>query len=196
MKPQLPDKLRQISWEDSCVAWFWYFTLYSFGGFLLEVVYARVTHSAKPDRKCFLLLPLCPVYGLGALAILWVARLLAGRPLLTALAGGIAATAVEYAVDWLYERLLGISFWDYSDLPFNLNGRVCLPFTLAWSLLAFGLIYALHPAVAGLVEHIPAWLALPMGILLVTDAVSSARLLRQSGTTDCLRWYARSGKTP
>ena len=45
---------------------FWYFFLYSFVGFLFEVVYARATHSPKQDRKCLYLLPLCPVYGLGA----------------------------------------------------------------------------------------------------------------------------------
>ena len=46
--------------------WIWNFYLYSFFGFLLEVVYARLTRAKKRDRKCRLLLPLCPVYGLGA----------------------------------------------------------------------------------------------------------------------------------
>ena len=43
---------------------FWIFLIYSFLGFLIEVAYARVTGEAKRDRKCRLLLPLCPVYGL------------------------------------------------------------------------------------------------------------------------------------
>ena len=52
-----------------------------------------------------------------------------------ALWGGLAATAVEYAVHVLYDRLLGVRFWDYSQVRWNLRGRVCLPFSLAWSLL-------------------------------------------------------------
>ena len=45
---------------------FWQFLIYSFFGFLLEVVFARVTRAGKQDRKCMVLLPLCPVYGVGS----------------------------------------------------------------------------------------------------------------------------------
>ena len=48
----------------------WYGLIYSVLGFFLEVAFARVTRAAKQDRKCHLLLPVCPVYGLGAVAIL------------------------------------------------------------------------------------------------------------------------------
>ena len=47
----------------------WYLLCYSLLGFVGEVLYARLTHSAKPDRKCRLFLPLCPVYGIGAVVI-------------------------------------------------------------------------------------------------------------------------------
>ena len=49
---------------------FWLFLLYSLGGYGLEKLYAAVRRSPHRVRKCFLLLPLCPVYGLGALAVL------------------------------------------------------------------------------------------------------------------------------
>ena len=63
-------------------AWFWYFVLYSFLGFLVEVVFARITHNPKRDRKCLYFLPLCPVYGLGVLLMLALpaARFQTGRP--------------------------------------------------------------------------------------------------------------------
>ena len=47
---------------------FWLFLLYSFGGYLLEKLYAWARRSSHRVRKCFLLLPLCPVYGLALLA--------------------------------------------------------------------------------------------------------------------------------
>ena len=50
--------------------WLWIFWIYSFLGYGLEKVFAAATHSPNQGRKCFLLLPLCPVYGLGMLAVL------------------------------------------------------------------------------------------------------------------------------
>ena len=42
----------------------WLFWTYSFLGYLLEKAFAWLTRSPQQVRKCFLLLPLCPVYGL------------------------------------------------------------------------------------------------------------------------------------
>ena len=72
----------------------WYLLCYSLLGFVGEVLYARLTHSAKPDRKCRLFLPLCPVYGIGAVALtLALYRLRSRRELLiffvAALAGDL-----------------------------------------------------------------------------------------------------------
>ena len=52
----------------------WYFWLYSFLGFLLERAFAAATRAEHQARRCFLLLPLCPVYGLGMLAVLALPR--------------------------------------------------------------------------------------------------------------------------
>ena len=76
--------------------WIWYFIWYSFLGFLLEVGYARWT-GGRRDRKCLLLLPLCPVYGLGACVVLLLPPWVLERPLLLVVAGPevlIAAASV------------------------------------------------------------------------------------------------------
>lgn len=174
------------------MAWFWYFLLYSFLGFCLEVAFARATRAEKLDRKCFLLLPLCPVYGLGALGILASAQVVGRWPLLVAAAGGAAATAAEYAMGLFYERALGVSFWDYSALPWNVGGKVCLPFALAWAALSVGLVYLVHPAAVLLCGRIPAALAPTAAIVVLTDGIVSAYLLKTTGTTDSLKWYAPS----
>lgn len=83
------------------------FFLYSFLGFLIEVAYTRLCHHPKQDRKCLLFLPLCPVYGLGALAVLSLPALLLRRPLLVFLAGALVATLVEYVVAVFYEKGVG-----------------------------------------------------------------------------------------
>ena len=74
--------------------WFWYFLFYSFLGFLLEVGYAWWTGGSL-DRKCLLLLPLCPVYGLGACAVLLLPGAVLRSPVLLVVVGGLTATAVE-----------------------------------------------------------------------------------------------------
>lgn len=168
---------------------FWYFLLYSFLGFLLEVAFARVIRSPKRDRKCFLFLPLCPVYGLGALGILAAGEVWGNDPLLMALAGGVVATAAEYFMGMFYQRVLGVEFWDYSDLPLNLGGKVCLPFSVAWGVLALALVYLVHPRAAVLVSHIPVWLTPAAAILFLTDSAASMWLLKTTGSTDSLKWY-------
>ena len=168
---------------------FWYFFIYSFLGFLLEVAFARAIRSPKRDRKCFLLLPLCPVYGLGALGILAVGGLLGRWPLLVALAGGGAATAAEYAMGLLYQRVLGVEFWDYAGLPFNVGGKVCLPFSAAWSVLSLVLVYLVHPLTEALVARIPAGLTPAAAIFLLTDGALTCWLLKTTGSTDSLKWY-------
>ncbi len=169
--------------------WLWYFIIYSFLGFLLEVAFARLVGHPKRDRKCFLLLPLCPVYGLGACLIVLLASLGRG-PLWVAVAGGAAATGAELLMGAFYRFALGVEFWDYGHLPGSLGGLVCPQFSLCWTALALALVYGLHPAVARLAAGIPLWLAPPALIVLGADALVSCVALRQAGTTEVLRWYA------
>ena len=84
-------------------AWLWYFVLYSFLGFLVEVAFARVTRNPKKDRKCLYFLPLCPVYGLGALAILALPAVIRENPWLFFLGVALAASGNSVA------RMLGSS---------------------------------------------------------------------------------------
>ena len=167
---------------------FWYFIIYSFCGFLLEAAFARLTGAARWDRKCFILLPLCPVYGLGACLILLAASPARG-PLWVMAAGGLAATAAELAMGLFYRYILGVQFWDYAGMRGSIGGLICPAFSLCWSVLALALVYLVHPAVALLAERIPTGLATPALILLMSDAVVSCVALGRTGTTEILRWY-------
>ena len=169
--------------------WLWYFIIYSFCGFLLEVAFARLIGHPKRDRKCFLLLPLCPVYGLGACLILLTAPPEAG-PLWVMAAGGLAATAAELAMGLFYRHVLGVEFWDYTGMRGSIGGLICPGFSLCWSVLALALVYLVHPYTALLAARIPPGLAAPALILLGADALVSCAALRRTGGTEVLRWYA------
>ena len=170
---------------------FWIFLIYSFWGFLIEVAYARVTGEAKRDRKCRLLLPLCPVYGLGALGVQLLPEGVRAQPLLLFPAAVLVCTGAELLAGLFYEKVFLVSFWDYSHLPLHLGRHVCLRFSLYWGALTLMLYYLLHPAVAWLAAAIPSWAAPPAVALLCMDTVLTALLLRRTRNTGALRWYVR-----
>lgn len=159
----------------------WSFWAYSFFGYLLERGYAAATRAPQLPRKGFLLLPMCPVYGLGALAVLALPPALTDGFWPMALWGGLAATAVEYVVHLLYDRLLGVRFWDYTQVRGNLRGRVCLPFSLAWGLLAAAVLPAAQAALEPALASIPPAVTYAMLLVFTADSVVSLRLLRRTG---------------
>lgn len=164
--------------------WLWYFWIYSFLGWLVERAFAAASRSENRRRRGLLLLPLCPVYGLGMLAVLALPPM-GGAAL--ALWGGLAATAVEYAYHWTGERLLRVRFWDYSQVPGNLRGRVCLPFTLAWGALVWAAVRFLQPGIAALAAAIPPAAAYACLLGFTADAVCSLYFLRATGDLNAMR---------
>ena len=157
--------------------WFWIFMLYSFVGFIIEKLFATARNAEHRVRKCFLLLPLCPVYGFSLIAVLHLPEALRDTPWHIILYGGLTATAVEYAVHFLYDKLLGVMFWDYSDTKMDLNRRVCVPFSIVWGLLMWIALRYIQPwfdAVAGRISPAAAMIAV---LLLISDSFFSIRLL-------------------
>ena len=62
--------------------------------------------------------------------------------LLQCLCGALLITALEFTVGVADNLVMGWNVWDYSDMPLNLYGQICLPFTGLWFLLcipAFGI---------------------------------------------------------
>lgn len=170
------------------MSWFWYFLFYSFLGFLLEVLFAHFA-GVDPHRKCFRILPLCPVYGFGACSIVGAMGNITA-PLAIFLLGGGLATAWEYITATFYEDVLGVSFWDYSDVRWNLHGRVCLPFSIAWGLLSIPLVLWLHPRLAAVPFDPPLFVTALMALALGVDGLLTCALLLRSGTRDSLNWGA------
>ena len=173
--------------------WFWLFWFYSFLGYLLERMFAKVVRSEQQVRKCFLLLPLCPVYGLGMTVFLSLTRVEEYGFLSLALRGAVLTTLVEYAVHVFYEAAFGVRFWDYGDLPGSVWGRVCLPFSAVWGLLSAVSARYLQPTLLSLAAGIPPLLTYAALLVLTADAVCSAALLRQYRDTELLSIRALMG---
>ena len=77
------------------MTYFWYFLGYGFLGYLLEKLFAALTHAEHRVRKGFLLAPVCPVYGLAMCAVLALGADRIGPLWELALLCSITATAVS-----------------------------------------------------------------------------------------------------
>ena len=170
---------------------FWIFMTGNVVGFLLETVFALVTTHEFQVRVGLVFGPFIPVYGLGALAILLLPPLVRDSLPLLFPAAALVCTAVEYVTGLFYEKVFRVSFWDYSHLPLNLGGRVCLLFALFWGVLALLVLHVIHPAAAWLAARIPLWAFPPAVLATALDTLLTARLLRRTGDPNSLRWYAR-----
>jgi len=129
---------------------------------------------------------MCPVYGLGGVAVCALAAPFKENRIITFFIGMIAATLVEYIMDMFYKEVLGVSFWDYSRRPFNLNGRIWLVYSVCWGLLSLLLIYKIHPHVWELTTKIPASAIVSVGIFFVIDTVLSSILMYNLKTKDAI----------
>ena len=167
-----------------------YFFVYSFAGFLLETLFALVFQGGFAMRKCFLLFPMCPVYGFGALAILLLAGSFKQNLFAVFGIGMLAASAVEYITDLVYREAIGVAFWDYNDMPMNINGRVCLLFSFLWGLLSVVLVRLVQPAGERMLKAPPSALLITLLILFLIDAAASTVLLTRYKNKEVLNLFS------
>lgn len=116
----------------------WYFLVYSFGGWVVEVIFHAVT-LGKVINRGFLNGPVCPVYGFGVISVFAMINTLqsSGYQMsdgMIFIFGVILATVVELIAGWLLDVCFHARWWDYSDKPLNFHGYICLEFSLIWGL--------------------------------------------------------------
>lgn len=131
-----------------------YFLIYSCMGWCLEVIYAAATTGQLVNRG-FLNGPVCPIYGFGMIIVLFALTPLQHSILLLYLGGVILPSALELVGGWALYKLYHTRWWDYSDLPFNIGGYICLEFCLLWGVGTLVVMRIVHPVVADLVDLIP-----------------------------------------
>jgi len=113
---------------------FKYIILFLIGGatyFLIEILWRGYSHWTM-----FLIGGLCFVsVGLINNVFPWEMKIE-----LQSIIGSVLITTLEFIVGVIVNIHLKWNVWDYSDLPFNILGQVCLPFTMLWMILSFVII--------------------------------------------------------
>lgn len=131
-----------------------YFIVYAFLGWVCEDIYCGIG-KRKFINRGFLYGPYCPIYGFGALLVIYPLLMVSKHPIVVFIFGMILTSILEYITSFVMEKLFATRWWDYSTYPFNINGRICLQNSLLFGLMALVVVYGLHPIVSRFVERIP-----------------------------------------
>lgn len=134
---------------------FFYFVVYSFIGWIMETCYATFLNRRFINRG-FLNGPFCPVYGFGAITIVIFLTPLKNDAFLLFAGGAILTSVLEYITGFILEKSFHTKWWDYSDKPHNLHGRICLRFSVLWGILSVVLLSTLHPCINFIISLMPA----------------------------------------
>lgn len=131
-----------------------YFIIYSIAGYLLETCFALVRYGVIESRQSFLYGPFCSIYGIGGIVMVIFLQYFK-KNWATLFAGGfLIGSVTEYLMSLIGELILHVKWWDYSNMPFNINGRICFAYSMFWGVLAIFLMKVIHPRIRNLMALI------------------------------------------
>ncbi|MDE6883428.1 MAG: putative ABC transporter permease [Lachnospiraceae bacterium] len=155
----------------------WLFFLLAVSGWLWE----GFLYFFKDDmyvNRGFLSGPWLPIYGIGGVMLEVLFHRWRDRPALTFVSSMAVCTMLEYAAGWYLELTWGVKWWDYSAMPWNLQGRICLYSALFFGVGGLLLIWLVSPLFYSLYCRIPLRIQVGAGLFLLllftADAAYSA----------------------
>lgn len=144
------------------------FFVYGFVGWCTEVAFSAVKRRKFVNRG-FLNGPICPIYGFGILSVILILADYQDNIIKLYCMSAIVVTLLEWVTGVVLEKLFHHKWWDYSNEPFNIQGHICLPFSLAWGIACVIVIRYVHPFTLKWIRFIPNVLE-PMIIMIVLVA--------------------------
>ena len=138
--------------------------IYSFIGWVYESVLCSITQKTLVNRG-FLNGPICPIYGFGALSVILLLKDIQHNLIALFLASMVVTGVLEYLTSYLLEHFFHAKWWDYSDQPFQIEGRVCLLGVTVFGLMSVLLIRVVNPWICARVDRIS------QGILYLLDSI-------------------------
>lgn len=141
------------------------FMIFSFCGWLWETVLYTIL-SGKFENRGFLYGPFCPIYGFGANIAATLFGSLIGSPLKLFFTCMISSALLEYLTSFILEKFFGARWWDYSTIPFNLNGRICLSCSLAFGIAGLILLPGAILPIIAYIDSLPLEVTSTVAIIL------------------------------
>ena len=124
-----------------------YFVVYSVAGFIVETIFGILRTGYFESRQSFLYGPFCAIYGLGAIIMIIFLQFFKKNNYTLFFGGILVGATTEYLVSFIGEWLFNTKWWDYSGFPLNINGRICLLYSIFWGILALFLLKYLNPKI-------------------------------------------------
>ena len=133
---------------------FLWFIIYSFIGYLAEVIYCSYSEKKFVNRG-FLFGPICPIYGLGATLSIICLSSLKDNPILVFILGVLITSTLEYYTSYIFEKIFKNKWWDYSYRADNINGRICIGNSIYFGLGILLVVYIYNEYLIGILDNIP-----------------------------------------
>lgn len=150
-----------------------FFYIYAFLGWLIDVSIVFVSDGVLENRG-FLYETICPMYGFAALVLVILSKKVNGK-------GGMIkkfilailwCSVLEYLTSLILEVFFGIRWWDYSNEPYNINGRICLAASMFWGILSMLFMKDIHPFIEKQVRKISSKMTLKTRNIIVGVALT------------------------
>ncbi len=158
--------------------WLSFFYFYCIFGWCFESTYVSFKERHLMNRG-FLKGPWLPLYGSGAILVLWLTLPFQETPVLVYVVGALGATVLEYVTGETMVRLFRVRYWDYSSQKLQYRGHICLSSTIAWGFLSLLMVYVVHKPVEQFIfwmhEEAVAVLTFGITVCMVHDFSSAFR---------------------
>ncbi len=120
-----------------------FFFAYCFLGWIWETSYVSIRKHKFVNRG-FLHGPLIPIYGFGAMAILFATLPVKDNLFLVFVCGMLGASALELVTGCAMEAIFHVRYWDYTNIPTNIKGYISLPTSIVWGFFSILMIKFIH----------------------------------------------------
>jgi uncharacterized membrane protein len=175
-----------------------WFAVFSFLGWIFECS-LNIVREGTWENRGFLYGPICPIYGAGAALFMLAfdnAYVTSGQfPIWGVFLASMAGSAVlEYSTSVAMERIFGARWWDYSNMPLNLNGRICLPASLLFGAGGVCTVLFLIPLAHLAASYIPDY-AWELAAILLTVIISVDTTLSFVALTEILEKVEQASET-
>lgn len=158
--------------------WLSFFYFYCIFGWCFESSYVSLKNH-RPVNRGFLKGPWLPLYGSGAILVLWLTLPFQETPALVYLVGAVGATVLEYFTGEAMVRLFKVRYWDYSNQKLQYKGHICLSSSIAWGFLSLLMVYVVHKPVESFIfmlhEDVVAVLTFGITVCIVYDFSNAFR---------------------
>lgn len=154
-----------------------YFIIYSVVGWILESIYRSICDK-KLINSGFMYGPYCPIYGFGAIIMIFVLQNLKTNITLLFIGSFVLLSLWEYMVGVILEKVYNTKYWDYSNHRINIQGRVCLTNSIYWGILGVIFTLIIHPFVIKMTALMPVnilkYIDISVLLIMIVDLIISS----------------------